>query len=301
MPSLERLDKAASSQAKNRQLKVMLTVTAPHERVLFIIALACIAIAFAWLFFGRVENIVRIDGLLVKAGSRHEATSLEPGHLIEFTRKKGDLVVSGDSLARQSVPELDRELSELENRLAFHEEEARHNHAISRAEQQHLETLRATIFQLEAQRAVRENIVANIAGEIMAWQSEVGEFLTAGTAVATIREIPESRDGELQAHMRVNAEIARHLRMGMLSTVEVSIPGQDVMHLPGEIMSVAPGPLPNWLAALMPDADGAYYRIDIKVLQQANNPIPNATACRIRIIVHESSPLELFFPSLFND
>ena len=132
----------------------------------------------------------------------------------------------------------------------------------------------------------------------MALHVDPGEFLPAGAFVSRIRSIPEDQSKEMQAVLRVDTGIAQHIQLGMLSNVQVSLPGRDTMQFTGEVIAVTHGPLPNWLATLPPVTEDARSRIDIELHQQPENPLPNATLSQIDIFLGESTPLQLLAPKL---
>ena len=103
----------AASRNKRQQLDHLLRVKAPHER-LILAGIGVVLLALGvWVLFGSVGRSVSLDGLLIEPGSRHAVVAAEPGHLMEFLVAPGDRVEPGDPIARQSVPELERETAAL--------------------------------------------------------------------------------------------------------------------------------------------------------------------------------------------
>ena len=82
MISLQRLDQAAASRNKRRQYDVLLTVAAPHERIVFIVTTLLILAFLAWALLGRIEHGVMMDGVLVKPESRYDVVSAGPTHAV---------------------------------------------------------------------------------------------------------------------------------------------------------------------------------------------------------------------------
>lgn len=293
MPNIQRLDQAAASKGKRRQLDVLLTVTAPHERfVLTAIAVLVLAL-LAWGLFGRMEHGVVVDGVLVEPGPRHEVVSAEPGHLLEFFVAPGDRVEAGDRIARQSVPELEREISALRGRADILEREVMQDRENAASLPSLLESTRAALLGMEARRSAREMIVAHAGGEIASLQSAPGDYLPAGASVARVRGIPGAEAGPVQAVLRVASGMARRIRPGMQAVVDVAMPGGGAQRLKGEVASVAAGPLPKWLAAMPPATGELLHRVDIVFHRAPERPVPNGAAGRVRIVLGESPPLAL--------
>lgn len=111
------LDDAAANRNKRQQLDHLLRIAAPHERIILAgIGVALLALV-VWVLFGSVERSVTVDGVLLKPGIRHEIVSAEPGHLVEFLVSPEDKVEEGDAIARQTVPELEREMIALRDQI----------------------------------------------------------------------------------------------------------------------------------------------------------------------------------------
>ena len=114
---------ALANRSQRQQLDHLLRVTAPHERIILAsIGVALLALA-AWAVFGRIPTGVTVDGILVESGVRHEIASLEPGQLLEYLVGPGDRVDAGSPIARQSLPELEREITALRERIDLLETE----------------------------------------------------------------------------------------------------------------------------------------------------------------------------------
>jgi len=293
MLNMQRLDQAAASKTKRGELDVLLTVTAPRERVVLAIIAILILALFAWALFGRMEHGVVVDGVLIEPGPRQEAVSAEPGHLLEFFVVPGDHVEAGDRIARQSVPELEREIAALSGRAELLEREAMKASKTAASLPLLLESTRAALLEMEARRSAKEIIVAHIEGEVVALQSAPGDYLPIGASVARIRGIPGVEAGPTQAVLRVVPSMARRIRPGMQAMVDVAMPGGGGQQLKGEVASVTAGPLPKWLAAMQPATGDFLHRIDIAFHQAPEWPAPNGAAVRVRIVLGESHPVAL--------
>ncbi len=299
MKRLQRLDQAAASRSKRRQFDVLLTVTAPHERIMFAATAVLMLALAAWAVFGRIEHDVVIDGVLIEPGDRHEVVSTEPGHLLEYFVSSGDQVVAGERIARQSVPDLDRDIDALRRRLDGIDSGTVQGRQDSPSSPALAEEIRIALLGMDAQRSAREAIVTHQAGEIMVLQSAPGEFLSTGTPVARIRSEPGMEAGPVQAVLRVAPGVARRIRPGMPASVEVHLPGIGAQRLGGEVIAVAAGPLPSWLAALPPATADRLHRIDIRLHQVPEWSVTNGTACRVHLVLGEGPPAALLANSLF--
>jgi multidrug efflux pump subunit AcrA (membrane-fusion protein) len=285
------LEDAAANKNKRQQLDHLLRITAPHERfILAGIGLVVLALV-AWALFGSIVRGVTIDGVLIEPGARHEMVSTEPGYLTEFLVVPGDRVKAGDPIARQSVPELERETADLRDRVDLLETELSQVGRDGGALRSLLASARVALLQMEARRSARELIVSPIEGEIMALRSAPGEYRPAGGGVAQLRD---AEDRPLQAVLRVAPRMAQRIQPGMRASVEVVMPDGATRRLDGEVASVSAGPLPNWLAALQPAVADSMHRVDVVLHQVSDLSVPDGTPCRIRIVLGRYPPVALF-------
>ena len=285
------LEEAAASRNKRQQLDHLLRVTAPHERIILVgIGLVLLAL-MAWVLFGSIIRGVTIDGILIEPGVHHEVVSTEPGHLVEFLVVPGDRVEAGDPIARQSVPELEREIAALRERLELLQTGISQAGGDGGALRSLLASARVALLQMEARRSARELIVSQIGGEVMALRTAPGEYLQAGAAVAQLRD---AEDQPLQAVLRVAPRMAQRIQPGMQASVEVVMPDSATHRLQVEVSSVTAGPLPNWLAALQPAVADSVHQVDVVLHQASDLSVPGGTLCRIRIVLGRYSPTALF-------
>ena len=284
----------ADSKGEREQLDHLLRIAAPHERIV----LACtgmLVLAFSvWAVFGSVERYVIVEGLLIEPGARKDVVSAEPGRLIEFLVAPGESIEPGQPVARQSVPELEREAAALRDRvnlLRSELEQAGGNHASLRSL---LATARVALLQMEAQRSTRALIVSQDQGLITSLFSVPGDYLTPGTAIAQVRD---PADHLLQAVLRVDRQMARRLRPGMKATVEYAMADGRTGRSVGQVNRVTAGPLPDWLAGLKPAVPRAWSRVDIAFSDpSADFSPPDGTPCRIRIALGRYAPITLLTP-----
>ena len=282
---------AAEAKNEREQLDRLLTVTAPHERL----TLGCIGLvvfAFAgWFLFGSVERSVTLDGVLIEPGARHTAVTAEPGRILEYLVAPGDRVRAGQAVARQSVPDLERELAALRERVDLLRSQVGPAGGDGSALQPLLAEAEAALLRMEARRAVRQTIVSGPAGVVAALSATPGSFLPAGTGVARIRE---TAGRPFEAVLRVDRSSARRIRPGMEATVEVGLPDGTTQRLNGTVARSTAGPLPDWLAGLNPAVPVSSHRVDIVVDAASRLSAADGAACRIRVELGRHAPVALF-------
>ena len=278
---------APANKSRQQQLDQLLHITPPHERAA-LAAIGCLLTALAvWTAFGSVERSATVDGVLVVLDSHRDAVTAEPGHLQEFLVAQGDHVESGDPLARQSVPQLERELTALRDRVALLEAEmARSGDDAGSG----LSATRALLAQMETLRTVRELVVSPLRGEVAVLHSVPGAWLPAGSTVAQVRA---SDGGPPRAVAQVAPQLAQRLRPGMRASIELALPDGGERRLTGTVAAVGPGPLPAWVAALSPVVAASGERVEV-VPDAMDLTLPDGTPSRIRIVRGRGSPAALF-------
>ncbi len=281
---------ALASKNQRQQLDHLLRVTAPHERIILTGIGLLLLTLVTWVFFGSVVRDVTIDGVLVAPGARYDIVATEPGHLAEFLVAPGDRVEAGDPIARQTVPEIARETAALRDRIELLEAEigpaAGGSNLLSR-----LAAARVALLQLEVRRSTRERIVSEIAGEVTALRSAPGDYLSAGSAVAQVRD---SRERAPRAVLQVAPRVAQRIQPGMRASVDVATPDGGTRRLPGRVAAVSAGPLPEWLAELGPALAEPGRRVDVVLHDTAVLSLPDGTPSRVRIVLGRQSPAALF-------
>lgn len=283
------LDETAASRSKRQQLDHLLKTTAPHELVVLVCIGLLVLLLLVWSLFGNLENGVTADCVLIKPGARYDVVSTEPGQLLEYLVAPGEHVEANAQIARQSVPELVREIAALRDRVNLLERDALRAGEVNDELTSLLNSARVAVLEMEALRSVREAIVARNRGEVMALQSTPGSYLLAGTSIAQVRGVSDAKD---RAVVAIAPRMARRFQPGMHASVNVSAYGDDTLALRGEVMSVTDGPLPYWLADFLSTTEYGLHRIDITL-----DPAPglaDGTACRARIILGQSPPIALF-------
>ena len=284
-------EEAVASRKQRQQLDRLLRITAPHERVV-LAGIGLVLLAFlGWALFGSVERAVLMDGVLVEPGARHEIVSTDSGYILEYLVTPGDHVDAGDPVARQSVPELEREVDALRDRVELLEAEARQAGGGGDALRSQLASARVGLVQMEARRSARALIVSAIGGEVTKLHATPGDWLPAGAGVARLRD-PEAHP--VQAVLQVAPDHAQRIRPGMQALVEVSMPDGVIRSLSAEVAAVTSGPLPDWLAALAPVLADSGHRVDVALGETPEFPLPEGTPCRVRIVVGRQPPISLF-------
>ena len=286
-------EEALASRGQRQQIDHLLRTTAPHERTL-VAGVGVLLLAFlAWALFGSVVRDVTIDGVLVAPGARHDLVSLVPGHLLEFLVEPGEQVVEGQLIARQSAPELDREIAAARNR--FELLEAGEPSGAGEASDSSVAAARMALRQLEAQRTVREQIVSHVGGEVTALRVAPGTYLVPGTAVLQVR-VPDAQPP--RAVVQAAPHVAQRIRGGMQASVEVAVPGGTVRQVAGEVAAVSAAPLPDWLAALGPaaaESSESSGRVDIILHDAADLAAIDGAPARVRIVLGRVRPAVLLY------
>ncbi len=285
------LDDVAGNKNERQQLDHLLTITAPHERVILAGIGAILLALAAWALFGAVARDVTVTGVLLKPGERHEIVSTEPGRLVRFLVAPGDVVEQGGALARQTVPELEREVAALRDQVDMLETRARRVDGDDAHSA--LAAAREALFRMEARRGARETIVSHFSGEVMALSAAPGDYLPAGSVVARIRE--READESLQVALLVDSRVARRLQAGMPARVEVVTAGGETREVEGEVESMISDPPPRWLSEFLSADEGLAHRVNIALRPDSNGlDAPDGAPCRARV-AFDQHPLVAFF------
>ena len=285
------LEEAAASRNERQQLDHLLRVAAPHERAILAGIAALVLALVSWALFGSVVRTLTIDGVLIKLGERYEIVSSEPGHLVEYLVEVGDRVAAGDPVARQSVPQLDRERQILLDRVDLLQEQVRNwGGGGSAALRSRLASARSAMLQVEARRSAREFLASHVDGEVTALGPTCGGYMPLGTAIAQIRA---AEDNSVQAVTQVGSRLVGSVRSGMKASIEVVMPDGGTRRLNAGVALVTPGPLPEWLAATLAPVVGAVHRVDVALDPHVDLLGLDGTACRIRVVLGRYRPVAL--------
>lgn len=241
--------RALERQAEQESIDALQKVTAPHEWIiaaaLAVLLLACIA----WGLLGRVELILQIEGVIVKAGERGVIVTALPGRIVDVPVKSGDTVPAGTTVAALEPASLEPQLRLATAREAALAEIAGATSADRSAVRNALGAAQTERVELEALRKSGSEVVTSRRAEITALLVGVGEAVDAGAPVARVRY---AELGSPEAVAFLGPERARALRTGMPVRVRYQTgPGEEAAVLRGELSSVSePAPLPPWLAAV---------------------------------------------------
>ena len=241
-------EQAIAANENRQQLDRLLRVTAPHERIVLAATGLMLTILGVWAVFGGIDREITLEGVLLAPGQRYEVVAMEPGYLVEYLVEPGDRVEPGTPIARQRIPVA----------------------AVDAGE---------SVSGTEPRDSELGAITTQMGGEVVVLRTTTGEYLSAGVAVAQLRE---PVDRPVQAAVRASPRVAQRLRAGMSAAIEVQLPGGDTRRLDGVVSAVAePSPvwLSNWPAA---DAENAP-RIDIDLEPVPGLALRDGTPCRVRI------------------
>lgn len=282
------LNDVVGNRNKRQQLDHLLRITAPHERIILASIGAILLMLVVWVLFGSITRSLTVDGVLLKPGIRHEVVSAEPGYLVEFLVAPGSQVEVGDPIARQTVPELEREIASLRSRIEALEAGIRQVGGDSTNSL--LVSAQKALLQTESRRAAKETIVSPVSGEVMVFGAGPGDYLPVGSVVTQLRH---QGGGSLQAVLQVAPRVAKRLDAGMRTSVEMVMPDGTPREVGGKIVSITSGPLPNWLAVFQAEGMGHAYRVDIALHPESALAVPDGTPCRVRIVLGQHSPVAL--------
>ncbi|MDE2981459.1 MAG: HlyD family efflux transporter periplasmic adaptor subunit [Gemmatimonadota bacterium] len=241
-------EQAIAASENRQQLDRLLRVTAPHERIVLAATGLLLASLGVWALFGSIDREITLQGVLLEPGQRYEVVATEPGYLVEYLVEPGDRVEPGSGIARMRVPAPAGEAG-------------------------------VALPGPEQQRPESEAIASQMGGEVTVLRATLGDYLSAGTAVAQLRE---PVDRPLQAAVRASPRVAQRLRPGMPATVEVQLPGGETRRLDGTVSAVM-GPSPVWLSDWPPAEAEAAPRIDIDLEPVPGMAFGDGTPCRVRI------------------
>lgn len=284
------------AQRNNRQqLDHLLNATAPHERITLAGITSLLVVLLFWCLFGSIGRGVTVDGMVVKAGVRHPVVSSASGVLLEYLVTPGDRVMAGAAIARQTVPDLDREAGVLADRVELLELQVAGSGPDNRELNARLDSARTALLDVKVQHTVKELLVSPVDGEVTPHRFAPGAYLLPGSKVAHVREIQPAGDPPLSIVLRVAKEAAEQLRPGMPASVELVMADREQQTLQGEVVMVEADALAGGLEEPPAGADAERYRVDIRlhhqpdVLEQALEGL----ACRVRIDLGRSRPLAL--------
>ena len=280
----------AANRKRRQQLDSLLRVTAPHERgILAGIGLLIVAAA-VWLWLGSIQRTATFDGLLLLPGHRHEVLSSDSGLLQEVLVSVGDKVEAGQRIARQTVPQLQREIQALRERVALLEPQTIGAAGNSAGTQSLLSNAQLALLQSEARYQAREWIISERAGQVVGLGYAPGDYIPAGARVALILEGEEE---PLQAVLFTPASAASRIRPGMQVEVDVTSLTGERQRVDGAVSGIQPGPLPGWLDAAPGVAPMSGIGIAVTLQGAENLDLEDGAPCRARVALVRQTPASL--------
>ena len=242
---------AAEAKGEREQLDRLLRISAPHERIVLAAAALVVAAFAAWLLFGTVLHSVTVEGVLIEPGKRHTAFSAKAGQLLGYLVAPGDRVEAGQPIARQSLPDLDREINALRDRVAVLQAALERSGSGSESLRPLLASAQTALLQMEARRSAQAgNNCASRGCTVSSILSAPGE-LSAGRRGRCGGPRSGSRR-PLQAVLRADPGACpppqdRHGGVGRGRRCA----GRGIRsRLQGRVARKVEGPLPGWLARL---------------------------------------------------
>ena len=264
---------ALSSRNKRQHLDHLLRVTAPHEHI--VLGLVCVlVIAFVvWILVGSVERRVALDGVLIQPGERYTVLASEPGHLVELLVEKGDRINTGDSIAQQTVPQLERDVGYLRD-------EVKRLASEGDVTDEELVAARLALLKMEAQLKSRKIVVSDYEGEVTAFHVSPGDFLNIGTPVVLLRAVEHT---PLEVVVAASHSVARGVHNGMKARVQINMNDGTTQQVDGKVSNVTIGSLPGWLSQHYSENGGDVSHINVTLDSEPTPQTSEYTRCKVWI------------------
>ncbi|MFZ3048504.1 MAG: hypothetical protein WA151_21530, partial [Desulfatirhabdiaceae bacterium] len=155
--------------SSSEQLDHLMKVTASKDWLVLALIASLVIAAFFWSVFGRIPIRVNGNGILIRSGGIYEIVSLSSGQIVQINFDAGDMVTTGDVVARISQPiqltrlnharielaEMKQELQRLRDSV---EKDMRQRRVYSDNERNNL--MKSIDFELERLRWLREKLVS---------------------------------------------------------------------------------------------------------------------------------------------
>ncbi|HEU5073369.1 MAG TPA: NHLP bacteriocin system secretion protein [Polyangiaceae bacterium] len=180
---------ALARLASPEQLHTLMRVTDPKAWLALVAASLLLATAVAWGILGSVPVKLSASGLLVYSGGLADVVAIGSGQVVALEVDVGDIVKRGDPVALAAAPELEAQISSLEQRLRELKINYQRNQALGGRDLD----LRARVAS-EARRNIEAAILANQARaseleERLAKETRLLEQgLITGASVETTRD-----------------------------------------------------------------------------------------------------------------
>ena len=287
---------AVARRSRAEPLDDRLQVTAPHEwMVLAGLGLSFLAF-LSWGAFGSVERGLSVGAVLVAPGERHAVVSPTSGNVIEIMAEIGDVLETGQTIARVRPPEAERQARIARRIVGAVENRMRHAEDAATAVQEAL--LAAARMELgEIESRARESIVAPHGGKLVAHRLVPGQPVGVGETVARIRGMSEDA---WQALAFVSPEDAGKLTAGMDAEVLVALPERSGSSaLEARVLEISPRPVaaPEWLADLGLSTPAPAHLLRLVLNGPSRPSLADGAPARARIVLGEQSPAALLLAS----
>ena len=283
-------EEAVGSRSERQKLDHLLQVSAPREH-LILVASSILFLAFiVWMQWGSVSRTIAFEGVMIETGDRHEVATTETGLIIEITVSEGDYVVAGEVIGRQTVPDLEKELSVLRNRLEILKIQVGEFTDTNSNARSLLHSTETALLQMEARRRVRSEIVSHENGVVSALFASAGDYLPAGNVVAEVRQ---NASRQLQPVALVPRAQADEIEPGMPTKVEITLSDGTAQILEGEVEFLSNGTLSNRGDAVMKHPFDQRIELAVKLNQPGQLPVTEGTACHIRIKLKSTAPVAI--------
>ena len=287
---------AVARRSRAEPLDDRLQVTAPHEwMVLAGLGLSFLAF-LSWGAFGSVERGLSVEAVLVAPGERHAVVSPMSGNVIEIMAEIGDVLETGQTIARVRPPEAERQARIARRIVGAVEDRMRHAEDAAAAVQEAL--LAAARMELgEIEIHARESIVAPHGGKLVAHRLAPGRPVGVGETVARIRGASEDA---WQALAFVSPEDAGKLTAGMDAEVLVALPERSgPSALEARVLEVSPRPVaaPEWLADLGLSTPVPAHLLRLVLNGPPRPSLADGAGARVRVVLGEQSPAALLLAS----
>ncbi len=283
-------EEAISSRSERQKLDHLLRVTAPREHIILVATCIFFVAFIVWLLWGSVPRTLAFEGVVLETGDRHEVATNESGILIEIKVSEGDYVVAGEVIGRQTVPDLEKELSVLRSRKELLNIQIGEFADTNSNARSLLNSTETALLQMEERRRVRSEIVSHVNGVVTALYSSTGDHLPVGNVVAEVRE---NAFRQLQPVALVPRTRTDEIEPGMLAKVEITMPDGTVQFLEGEVVFLNNETLSNGGGTVMKHPFDQGIQLAVKLNLARESLVTEGTACRIRIQLKRTAPIDV--------
>ncbi len=234
-------------------------------------ALVCIVSLGVWIFFGTIDDVVKLRGKVIPRAGIVELQAQTGGTIKYLTVEEGDVVRKGQVLVQLDTEPLHRQLATLEKEKKLAAEQIRKLRITTGNLSQGIEK-QNDLLQLEKEIVHTQEMLDTMVVEspfdavvtsINALQ--VGNLVTAGKPLVSL--VPQNSPFDLEAFAK--GTDLQSLKSGLQANVEFdTYPYQTFGTAPGSVLSVSPGTI---LSEKEPNAFRVL--VSLKHSQIANHPV----------------------------